>query len=155
MSTSLIADDLLKRLIKLVGDGWVNLEDLENALGIKIDLDVMNKLSRTGLFEVMYSTLDNTFYIRRRVAGNTLTTKKGSKGSNGDVVNNGGGKVNLQAIVDEIRRRFRGMIPKPEFEDWLASNVPGNWHLVYNQLLNDGVIEEVVISGMMFVRVTE
>ncbi|MCG2869418.1 MAG: hypothetical protein L7H10_01565 [Vulcanisaeta sp.] len=155
MGTSLVVDELIKKLIKLVGDGWINLEDLENALGIKIDLDVVNKLSRTGLFEVMYSTLDNTFYIRRRVAGNTITTKKGSKGRDSDVVSNGGGKVNLQAIVDEIRRRFRGMIPKPEFEDWLASNVPGNWHLVYNQLLNDGVIEEVVISGMMFVRVTE
>jgi len=26
---------------------------------------------------------------------------------------------------------------------------------VYNQLLNDGVIEEVVVSGMMFVKITD
>jgi hypothetical protein len=154
VNSLLLNDDILRKLVRIVDDGWVSIEEIEDALGIRIDLDMINKLSRSGLFEVMYSTLDNTFYIRRK-AGESLVARKDGKGRNNGSEDNGGGKLNLQVIVDEIRKRIHGMIPKPEFEDWLASRVPNNWHLVYNQLLNDGVIEEVVVSGMMFVKIVE
>ncbi len=148
MSSLTINDDLVKKLVRIVDDRWVSIDEIERILGIKMSLDLLNKLGRTGLFEVMYSTLDGTFYIRRRVSKYTVENSNGGSGNG-----NGKGKLNLQRIVDKIRSEIRGMIPKPEFESWLSSNVAENWQLVYNQLLNDGVIEEVLVSGMVFIKV--
>ena len=148
MSSLTINDDLVKKLVRIVDDRWVSIDEIEHILGIKMSLDLLNKLGRTGLFEVMYSTLDGTFYIRRRVSKYTVENSNGGSGNG-----NGRGKLNLQRIVDKIRSEIRGMIPKPEFESWLSSNVAENWQLVYNQLLNDGVIEEVLVSGMVFIKV--
>ena len=148
MSSLTINDDLVKKLVRIVDDRWVSIDEIEHILGIKMSLDLLNKLGRTGLFEVMYSTLDGTFYIRRRVSKYTVENSNGGSGNG-----NGKGKLNLQRIVDKIRSEIRGMIPKPEFENWLSSNVAENWQLVYNQLLNDGVIEEVLVSGMVFIKV--
>ncbi len=63
--------------------------------------------------------------------------------------------MNLQRLVDKMKSEIQGMIPKPQFEEWLSSNVSDNWRLIYNQLLNDGVIEEVIVSGMVFVKVNK
>ncbi|WP_243678695.1 hypothetical protein [Vulcanisaeta distributa] len=125
---------------------------MEHLLGIKISMDLINKLSRSGFFEVMYSTLDGTFYIKRRVIGDAIISNTRSGVSD---LSNGKNKLNLQRIVDKMRSEIQGMVPKPQFEEWLNSNVPDNWRLIYNQLLNDGVIEEVIVSGMVFVKVNK
>ncbi len=139
-------DDLIKKLIKLIDDKWVSIEEIEGALGIRISIEMLNKLSKTGLFEVIYSTLDDTFYIRR-VVKSYPTRELGNPGNEK--------KTNLQVVVDRIRSEIQEMVPKPAFEDWLSNNVPDNWRLIYNQLLNDGVIEEVIVSGMVFVKVNK
>ncbi|ADY00921.1 hypothetical protein VMUT_0710 [Vulcanisaeta moutnovskia 768-28] len=147
--TLAVNDDMIRRLIGVVDDKWVSIDEIENLLSIKIGIDMINKLSRSGLFEVMYSTLDGTFYIRRRVIKDLIINN-----SNNDT-NNGRNKLNLQRLVDKIRSEIQGIIPKPQFEEWLSNNVSENWRLVYNQLLNDGVIEEVIVSGMVFVKVNK
>ncbi|MGC8606380.1 MAG: hypothetical protein ACP5GZ_03520 [Vulcanisaeta sp.] len=147
--TLAVNDDMIKRLMGVVDDKWVSIDEIENLLSIKIGIDMINKLSRSGLFEVMYSTLDGTFYIRRRIIKDLVINN-----SNNDT-NNDRSRPNLQRLVDKIRSEVQGMIPKPQFEEWLSNNVYENWRLVYNQLLNDGVIEEVIVSGMVFVKVNK
>ncbi|GAB6945182.1 hypothetical protein [Vulcanisaeta sp. JCM 14467] len=151
--TLAISDDLVKRLMGVVDDRWVSIDEVERLLGIKMSMDLINKLSRTGFFEVMYSTLDGTFYIKRRIVGNAVVNAvRNGIGDSGNGRNN---KLNLQRLVDRMRSELQGMIPKPQFEEWLSSNVSDNWRLIYNQLLNDGVIEEVIVSGMVFVKVNK
>ncbi len=142
----IVNNDLIKKLIKLIDDRWVSIEEIESALGVRISIESLNKLGRTGLFEVIYSTLDDTFYIRRVIK--SYPTKELSNSGNEK-------KTNLQMVVDRIRSEIQGIISKPAFEDWLSNNVPDNWRLIYNQLLNDGVIEEVLVSGMVFVKVNK
>ncbi|WP_243675097.1 hypothetical protein [Vulcanisaeta distributa] len=127
---------------------------MEHLLGVKIGIDLINRLSRSGLFEVMYSTLDGTFYIKRR-AIESFTV--GSTKNNSNDAGNGRNKLNLQRLVDKLRSEIQGgMVPKPQFEEWLSNSVSDNWRLIYNQLLNDGVIEEVIVSGgMVFIRVNK
>ena len=151
--TLAISDDLVKRLMGVVDDRWVSIDEVERLLGIKMSMDLINKLSRTGFFEVMYSTLDGTFYIKRRVVGNAVIND--ARNGIGDLGNGRNNKLNLQRLVDRMRSELQGMIPKPQFEEWLSSNVSDNWRLIYNQLLNDGVIEEVIVSGMVFVKVNK
>mgnify|MGYP001772566440 CR=1 FL=1 len=146
--TLAVSEDLMRRLVDIVDDRWVSIDEVERLLGVRMSMDLINRLSRSGLFEVMYSTLDGTFYIRRRTIENSVTRDSGN-GLNEP----GRGKPNLQRLVERMRSELQGMVPKPQFEEWLSSNVPDNWRLVYNQLLSDGVIEEVLVSGMVFVKV--
>ncbi|MFB6470322.1 MAG: hypothetical protein TU36_003700 [Vulcanisaeta sp. AZ3] len=148
MKSSVISDDITRRLLEIVGEDWVSIREIENILRIKITLETLNRLSRSRVLEVMYNTFDETFYLRRkRITREVNAEDVDGGGSEGE------GKLNLQRVVEKMRDEFRGMVPKPEFEDWLSSNVNGNWRLVYNQLLNDDVIEEVIVSGMVFVKV--
>ncbi|ADN51726.1 hypothetical protein [Vulcanisaeta distributa] len=151
--TLVVSDDLIKRLMGVIDDRWVSIEEVEHLLGIKMNIDLINKLSRSGFFEVMYSTLDGTFYIKRRVIENSVADN--ARNGINDSGNGRGNKLNLQRLVDKMKSEIQGMIPKPQFEEWLSSNVSDNWRLIYNQLLNDGVIEEVIVSGMVFVKVNK
>ncbi len=147
-----ISDDLIRRLMGVVDDKWVSIDEVEHLLGVKIGIDLINRLSRSSLFEVMYSTLDGTFYIKRRaIESFTVGSTKNSSNDAG----NGRNKLNLQRLVDKLRSEIQGMMPKPQFEEWLSNSVSDNWRLIYNQLLNDGVIEEVIVSGMVFIRVNK
>ncbi|WP_054857355.1 hypothetical protein [Vulcanisaeta sp. JCM 16159] len=150
--TLAISDDLIRRLMGVVDDKWVSIDEVEHLLGVKIGIDLINRLSRSSLFEVMYSTLDGTFYIKRRaIESFTVGSTKNSSNDAG----NGRNKLNLQRLVDKLRSEIQGMMPKPQFEEWLSNSVSDNWRLIYNQLLNDGVIEEVIVSGMVFIRVNK
>jgi hypothetical protein len=148
VESSVISDDITRRLLEIVGEDWVSIREIENILRIKITLETLNRLSRSRVLEVMYNTFDETFYLRRK----RITREVNAEGIDGESGEREG-KLNLQRVVEKMRSEFHGMVPKPEFEDWLSSNVNGNWRLVYNQLLNDDVIEEVIVSGMVFVKV--
>ncbi len=150
--TLVIGNDLVRRLMGVVDDRWVSIDEIERVLGIKMSMDLINKLSKSGLFDVMYSTLDDTFYIRRKAVKSDMT---GNAKYGSDELGNGRNKPNLQRLVDKMRSELQGMVPKPQFEEWLSSNVSENWRLIYNQLLNDGVIEEVLVSGMVFIKVNK
>lgn len=148
--SSIINPELIKRLMKIVGNEWVKVSEVEKLTGIHMDIDELYLLNKSGSFEVMYSVLEGNFYIRLKPMESNNTRQ------NSDITNNNNnGKFNMQKLVETLRREVRELIPKPEFEGWLAKYVGESWQLVYNQLLNDGVIEEEVISGMVFVRVRQ
>ncbi len=65
-------------------------------------------------------------------------------------------RLTVQDIVDEIRERFDSEpVPKPVILDFLKDRIPSKYEAIYNMLLNDGVLEEVNISGMIFVRIVK
>ena len=127
----------LEELRRLVGEGWVRLDEVERALGTRFTVDELNEIMRTGQFEVLFNALDEAFYIRARQP------------------TNGGAKARptMQDIVNEARRRFKSPVPKPEFMEWLEETVGEGWRVVYERLVNDGVVEESIVSGMVLVRI--
>ncbi len=65
-------------------------------------------------------------------------------------------RLTVQDIVDEMREKFDSEpVPKPVILDFLKERIPSKYEAIYNMLLNDGVIEEVNISGMVFVRIVK
>lgn len=117
-----------------VGYDWVRVDELEERLGIRLSLEELNVLQSSGAFDVIYSVIDDSFYIRRRRARDR----------------NGKG---IQDIVNELRGVFKEPVPKPEFTAWLSKVAPNDWVSIYERLLSDGVVEEVLVSGMVFIKV--
>ncbi|WP_069807465.1 hypothetical protein [Vulcanisaeta thermophila] len=138
---SSISNGLIEALSKVVGNDWVRIDYVERVVGVQFPLNLLYELNKTRLFEVMYDVLEDSFYIKRRVMSDDNEQGVGSA------------KINMQRIVERLRSEVRGAVPKPEFEDLLMKLVGEAYQLVYNQLLNDGVIEEEIISGMVFVKV--
>ncbi|NPA99810.1 MAG: hypothetical protein GXO10_00370 [Crenarchaeota archaeon] len=65
-------------------------------------------------------------------------------------------RLTVQEIVDEMREKFDSEpVPKPIIMDFIRERAPTKYEAIYNMLLNDGVIEEVNISGMVFVRIVK
>jgi len=65
-------------------------------------------------------------------------------------------RLTVQDIVDEMRERFDSEpVPKPIILDFIRERAPSKYEAIYNMLLNDGVLEEVNISGMIFVRIVK
>lgn len=148
-SSSLVGSELVRKLMKIIGNDWVSVNDVERLIGIRMDIDELYTLNKTGNFEVVYNVLEGVFYIRRK--SSAINSSASIQGRN----NGSSGKVNMQKIVESLRNEIHDLIPKPEFERWLIKYAGEGWQLIYNQLLNDGVIEEEIISGMVFIRVKQ
>lgn len=120
----------------------VSLSELLRSLGVRADIDkVARVLFLSRKVRVYFDVIQDDYIVCRRVEEN-------GNGTNG--------KITMQEIVDELRRKFDNEpVPKPMIVDYLKEKVPDKYEAVYNMLLNDGVIEEIDISGMVFVRIVK
>ncbi len=115
---------------------------LHNMLRCEVDdhyLDaVALALYRSGKVKIYFSTRDCDYYICK----STCTEQTSSK-------------LTMQKIVDLLRSKFDGeLVPKPHVLDFLKELIPEKYSQIYNILTRDGVLEEVNVSGMMFVKIT-
>ena len=97
---------------------------------------IARTLYRSGRVKIYFSSRECDYYVCKRDEGRECE------------------KLTMQKIVDLLRSRFDGdLIPKPHIVDFLKELVPDRYDQIYNVLVRDGVLEEVNISGMMFVKI--
>ncbi len=97
---------------------------------------VAKVLHRSGKVKIYFSTRECDYYVCKR---------------NSEMCED---KLTMQKIVDLLRAKFDGdLIPKPQVVDFLKELVPDKYDQIYNILLRDGVLEEINVSGMMFVKI--
>ena len=134
-------NDIVQVILNHVDDNWVNLNKILNSLGLS-DIDVLkiaSHLVNRRDVEIIYNIQDENFYIRKKTRRESV---------------NNGGKIILQQIVESLRQILKEPIPKPTLQDYLKNLVQDKWETIYNILLRDGVIEEIQISGMTFVKLS-
>ncbi len=134
--------DQVCSLLKRSRADCVTLSEILSKLGLRTDVDKVAKmLFLSRKVRVYFDIAQDEYIVCRRAE------------ENGNGV---GGKVTMQEIVDELRKKFDNEpVPKPMIVDYLKEKVPDKYEAVYNMLLNDGVIEEIDISGMVFVRIVK
>lgn len=120
---------------------WTSLRKILQELNIDLNPDeIVKKILREfrNRIDVMYSVIDCEYYVKKKIRNNDSNSR-----------------IIMQEIVDKLRSTFKDLTPKPYVIDFLKSIVNSRWGVVYNQLLKDGVIEEINISGMIFVKINQ
>ncbi len=121
---------------------WQALSKILKQINIKLDFEkVINELMKCKSLELMYNVIDGEFYIRIK--------RKGRE--NSKTGNNG---FNLQVLVNDLKNILKEPLPKPQFLEIIKTYVNDKANTVYDMLIRDGVIEEVDLSGMIFVKLS-
>ncbi len=141
MSYTTIVERIVS-LFNITRSECLSLSEVVSKLGLHVSIDELaRQLMLSRRVRVYFDVVQDDYVICRRV-------------DNGN--GNGNGRVTMQEIVDELRRKFDNEpVPKPMIMDYLKEKIPEKYEAVYMMLLNDGVIEEIDISGMVFVRIVK
>jgi len=102
-----------------------------------------------------YDVKNDKFYVMPRrevIARQTIEQHRKVSTSLADF------KENYEFVKKKINEFFKehykaDLVGKPFFEDLLKDIADDDWQVYYKKLLDDGLIEEVLIHGMFFVKI--
>jgi len=98
-----------------------------------------------------YDVVNDKFYVqpkREVLAQQTIEQHRKVSTSLADF------KENYERVKDLIKSYFKSeLVGKPVFIDFLKDFVGDAWEVYYKKLLDDGLIEEVLLHGMFFVKI--
>jgi len=132
-----ISKSVIERVLTVVFSSNSKCIPLSDVVPDDVDVDSLaRELMKIKNLVVYYNIPEDEYYVCRRDSCSRRLT--------------------VQDIVDELKSRYDGeLVPKPEILDFLKERAPAKYEAIYNMLLNDGVLEEVNISGMVFVRIVK
>lgn len=120
---------------------WQVLSKILKKINVKLDFEkIISELMRCKELEIMYNIIDGEFYIRIK-----------RKDKDNKIESNG---FNLQVLVNNLKDVLKEPLPKPQFLEIIKTYVNDKADTVYDTLIRDGVIEEIYLSGMIFVKLS-
>ncbi len=131
-----LSNAVIERIVDAVSSGNVKCVPLSELVPAEEDMHlIVKELMKIRSVFVYYSIPEDEYYVCRRERCRRIT---------------------IQDIVDELREKYNGEpVPKPEILDFLKERIPTKYEALYNMLLNDGVLEEINISGMILVKIVK